>query len=134
MMLRHGILIVLIAIFSGCATGDVATTQPDDPTQIVGTWQGYLMGQKSFLLITMVVRADGTVSITGESFIRATGKVAMVDGKLWLDASAGWYGALVLGRHGDQRFLKIERYDQQYPGRLRFISESARIAVGARCA
>jgi hypothetical protein len=134
MMLRHGIMVVVIAILSGCATGEVAITQPDDPAQIAGTWQGHLMGQKSFLLITMVVRADGTVNITGESFIRATGKVVMVDGKLWLDASAGWYGALVLVRHGDQRFLKIERYDQQYPGRLRFISESARTAAGSRCA
>jgi hypothetical protein len=121
-------------MLSGCATGDVAITQPDEPAQIAGTWQGYLMGQKSFLLITMNVRAGGTADITGESFIRATGKVAMVDGKLWLDASAGWYGALVLLGRGDQRFLKIERYDQQYPGRLRFISESARAAGGSPCA
>jgi hypothetical protein len=99
-MLRCGILVALIAALSGCATGEVAITQPDDPAQIAGTWQGHLMGQKSFLLITMVVRSDGVVNITGESFIRATGKVVMMDGKLWLDASAGWYGALVLVRAG----------------------------------
>jgi len=131
-MLSCGILVALIAVLSGCATGEVAITQPDGPAQITGTRQGHLMGQKSFLLITLVVRPDGVVNITGESFIRATGKVVMMDGKLWLDASAGWYGALVLVRRGDQRFLKIERYDQQYPGRLRFISESARAAGGTR--
>jgi hypothetical protein len=123
-MLRHAALALLIAMFAGCATGEVVGTQPDSPGQIAGTWQGYLMGQKGFFLITMVVRPDGAVNITGESFISATGKVAMVDGRLWLDATAGWSGPLVLVQHGDRRFLKIERSDKQYPGTLRFVSES----------
>ena len=131
-MLRHAAFVVLIATFAGCATGEVVSTQPDSPGQVAGTWQGYLMGQKGFFLVTMVVRPDGAVNITGESFISAAGKVALVDGKLWLDATAGWYGPLVLVQRGDRRFLKIERYDKQYPGTLRFISESARASGGAR--
>jgi hypothetical protein len=124
MMSRHVACVVLIAMLAGCATGEVVGTQPDSPGQIAGTWQGYLMGQKGFFLVTMVVRPDGAVNLTGESFISATGKVALVDGKLWLDATAGWSGTLVLIQRGDGRFLKIERSDKQYPGRLRFVSES----------
>jgi hypothetical protein len=124
MMLRHAGCALFVAMLTGCATGEIVGAQPDSPGQIAGTWQGYLMGQKSFFLVTMVVRPDGAVNIAGESFISATGKVALVDGKLWLDATAGWYGPLVLVQEGDRRFLKIERYDKQYPGRLRYVSDA----------
>jgi len=117
-------LVLLLATLTACASADVVGP-PEAPGQIAGTWQGYLMGQKGFFLLTMVIQPDGAVSITGESFISASGKVTLVDGRLWLDATAGWYGPLVLMERDGQRFLRIDRYDKQYPGRLRFVSVSA---------
>ena len=55
-------------------------TQDGDVKALTGTWQGWLVTERGFNLITFEIRADGSFEVSGRS-VRASGILAVTDGQ-----------------------------------------------------
>ncbi len=59
---------------------------------MTGTWQGWLVTERSFNLINLEIRADGSFEVSG-TWVRASGILMVTDGRLRFD------GNWTLARH-----------------------------------
>ena len=109
---------VLIAALAGCASAPGPTSiSVEDVAGLAGTWQGWLVTESGFNLVTLDVRGDGSFAISG-TLVRATGRLVVTEGKLRFDGTGPWRGTLVPEGGGERRALRIERDDRLYRGTL----------------
>jgi hypothetical protein len=116
--MRQTIAALVIATLVGCASVPAPTpVSADDVKALTGTWQGWLVTERGFNLITLDIRADGSFEVSGRS-VRASGILAVTDGRLRFDGTGPWRGILVPERIGERRALRLERDDRLYRGTL----------------
>lgn len=90
---------------------------------MTGTWQGWLVTERSFNLINLEIRADGSFEVSG-TWVRASGILMVTDGRLRFDGTGLWRGTLVPEGTGERRALRLERDDRLYRGTLHPISHA----------
>lgn len=113
---------VLVAAFAGCASAPGSTAlSPEDVTALTGSWQGWLVTEGGFSLVTIDIRADGSFEVSAP-LVRASGLLVASDGRLRFDGTGPWRGTLVPEGTGEHRSLRIERDDRLYRGTLRPVS------------
>lgn len=120
MSMRGLLALVLMIVVAGCAAAPRPVSS-DDVSALTGSWQGWLVTDRGFDLITFDIRADGSFQVTG-SFVRASGILMVADGTLRFDGTGMWRGTLVPQGTGAHRGLRLERDDRLYRGILRPIS------------
>ncbi|HSF01617.1 MAG TPA: hypothetical protein VLA62_01315 [Solirubrobacterales bacterium] len=109
---------VLFATLSGCAGVPAPTVvSVEDATTLAGPWQGWLVTERGFVLVTFDIRADGTFEVSAPS-IRATGLLVVSESRLRFDGTGPWRGTLMPEGQGERRTLRIERDDRLYRGTL----------------
>jgi hypothetical protein len=121
-MRRFVVLCVAVAV-AGCMSvapaTSVAPLSADRANELAGSWQGWLVMERSFALFTFDIRADGTFQVTGQ-WTRAEGVLVTADGTLRFDGTGAWHGTLTLERGGK---LKLERDDRLVPGSLHRVGQ-----------
>lgn len=118
--MRQLVVALLIVAFVGCASGPArSTVSAEDVKGLAGTWQGWLVTDRSFNLITFDIRADGAFEVSGP-WVRGSGILVVTDGNLRFDGTGPWRGTLV----PEGRALRLERDDRLYRGTLHRISHS----------
>ena len=118
-------LVIVSLLFAGCASAPGAvSTSVEDVAGLTGTWQGWLVTESGFHLITFDVRGDGSFAVSG-TLIRASGSIVVTDGKLRFDGTGPWRGTLVPEGGCGRRALRIERDDRLYRGTLHPISPAS---------
>jgi hypothetical protein len=109
---------VLIVSLSACAsTPGPAVVAAEDVPALAGTWQGWLVTERGFTLVTFAIHADGSFEVTAP-LVRATGLLVVADGRLRFDGTGPWRGTLEPDGAGDRRTLRIERDDRLVRGTL----------------
>ena len=122
--MRHMIVVLLAATLVGCASAPAPTAvSAEDVTALAGSWQGWLITERGFNLISLNIRADGSFEVSGRS-VRASGILVVTDGQLRFDGTGPWRGTLVPEGAGERRALRLERDDRLYRGTLHPISHS----------
>jgi hypothetical protein len=119
--MRHPIVAALLLVtLVGCASGPARTAiSAEDIQGLAGTWQGWLVTDRSFDLINLEIRADGSFEVSGR-WVRGNGVLAVAGGTLRFDGTGPWRGTLV----PEGRVLRLERDDRLYRGTLHRISDS----------
>lgn len=113
---------LLIAVsVAGCMSGGsdlaVSPAPPEAVERLAGTWQGWLVTERSFALFHLDIKRDGTFEVTGP-WTRANG-ILVIDGdRMRFDGTGVWRGTLTLKDRGDQRQLRLERDDRLVRGTL----------------
>ncbi|HEV8437095.1 MAG TPA: hypothetical protein VGT40_03280 [Methylomirabilota bacterium] len=121
-------IVVLLASIglAGCMSAPAATSvSPASPEQIsdlAGSWQGWLVTERSFALFNLDIKTDGTFEVTGQ-WTRAQGMLLSADGALRFDGSGPWRGTLTLEQRGGSRALKLERDDRLVRGYLHRVGD-----------
>lgn len=111
--------VVLIAALAGCASAPGSRPlSAEDVTALAGTWQGWLVTEGGFNLVTLAIHADGSFEVSAP-LVRASGLLVVTDGRLRFDGTGAWRGTLVPEGAGERRSLRIERDDRLYRGILR---------------
>lgn len=118
--MRVIVVLVLMVATGGCTTAPVSVS-PDEVSALAGSWQGWLVTDRGFSLISFDIRADGSFQVTGP-FVRASGILLVADGALRFDGTGMWRGTLVPEGTGEGRVLRIQRDDRLYRGTLHPIS------------
>lgn len=115
----------LIVAIAGCASAPgPISIHVEDVAGLAGTWQGWLVTESGFNLVTLDVRGDGSFAISG-TLVRATGRLVVAEGKLRFDGTGPWRGTLVPEGRGERRTLRVERDDRLYRGTLHPISPAS---------
>jgi hypothetical protein len=119
-MARLVSLLVAISLV-GCMSAPPATSLSPVPREeiekLAGTWQGWLITERSFALFNLDIKNDGTFEVRGP-WTRAAGVLLVADSQLRFDGTGAWRGTLTLKRNGDQRVLTLERDDRLVRGNL----------------
>jgi hypothetical protein len=116
------ITVLLATTFVGCAAAPTQTVSSiEDLTMLAGTWQGWLVTDRDFNLITFTIHADGAFEVAGP-WVRASGLIVLMDGKLRFDGTGPWRGNLVSEVTAGRRVLRVERDDRLYRGTLHNVS------------
>ncbi len=119
-MTRVTSLLVALSLVSCMLAPPVRPLLPAPPELIdtlTGTWQGWLITERSFALFDLTIRNDGTFEVRGP-WTRATGVLVVMDDQLRFDGTGVWRGTLALKGSGDQRVLWLERDDRLVRGNL----------------
>lgn len=115
------ITVFLATTLVGCGAAPAPTVSSlDDLKMLVGTWQGWLVTDRDFHLITFTIRADGSFAVAGPG-VRASGLIVLMDGKLRFDGTGPWRGTLVSEVTAGRRVLRVERDDRLYRGALHHV-------------
>jgi hypothetical protein len=105
----------------GCMSAPPATSLLPAPRaeieKLTGTWQGWLITERSFALFDLTIKNDGTFEVRGP-WTRAAGVLVVADGQLRFDGTGVWRGTLTLAATGDHRVLRLERDDRLVRGNL----------------
>lgn len=118
-------LVIVSVLIAGCASAPGPTSiSVEDVAGLAGTWQGWLVTESGFSLVTFDVRGDGSFAISG-TLVRATGLLVVTEGKLRFDGTGPWRGTLVPEGGGERRVLRIERDDRLYRGTLHPIASAS---------
>lgn len=119
-MARLTSLLVAISVV-GCMAAPSATSLLPAPREeiekVIGTWQGWLITERSFALFDLTIKGDGTFEVSGP-WTRAAGVLVVADSQLRFDGTGVWRGTLTLAGSGEQRVLKLERDDRLVRGNL----------------
>ncbi len=118
-------LVIVSLLIAGCvsAPGSISNSG-EDIAGLAGTWQGWLVTESGFSLVSFDIHGDGSFSISGP-LVRATGQIVVTEGKLRFDGTGPWRGTLVREGRGEGRALRIERDDRLYRGTLHPISPAS---------
>jgi len=118
-------LVIVSLLIAGCvsAPGSISNSG-EDIAGLAGTWQGWLVTESGFSLVSFDIHGDGSFSISGP-LVRATGQIVGTEGKLRFDGTGPWRGTLVREGGGERRALRIERDDRLYRGTLHPISPAS---------
>ncbi len=112
---------MLVAIsLAGCMSAPTTSLLPaprEEIEKLTGTWQGWLITERSFVLFNLDIKNDGTFEVRGP-WTRATGVLVVADRQVRFDGTGVWRGTLTLKRSGDQRVLRLERDDRLVRGNL----------------
>jgi hypothetical protein len=109
---------VLIVSLSACAsTPGPTVVAVEDVPALAGTWQGWLVTERGFTLVTFAIHPDGSFEVTAP-LVRATGVLVVTDGRLRFDGTGPWRGTLEPDGTGERRALRIERDDRLVRGTL----------------
>lgn len=118
------LIATLAAAPTGCTSAPPSTAvSPEDVRALTGSWQGWLVTEGNFSLVTVDIREDGSFEVRAP-LIHATGLLVTGDGRLRFDGTGAWRGTLVPEGSGTRRTLRIERDDRLYRGTLRPVSPS----------
>jgi hypothetical protein len=113
----------LLAVgLTGCmsaapAVTSVSPVSAEQVRELAGTWQGWLVTERSFVLFNLDINPDGTFEVSGP-WTKARGLLVVADGTLRFDGTGVWRGTLAVERRGTDRALKLERDDHLIRGRL----------------
>lgn len=118
--MREILALVLVIAGAACVTAPVSVSS-DDVSALAGSWQGWLVTDGGFNLISFDIRADGTFQVSGP-LVRASGILVIADGTLRFDGTGMWRGTLVPEGTGKRRVLRIQRDDRLYRGTLHPVS------------
>jgi hypothetical protein len=116
------LLVLLLAVsLAGCLSAPTPSSMTpisaDKARELAGTWQGWLVTERSFGLFTFEIKPDGTFEVTGP-WTRAQGILVVADGTLRFDGTGSWRGTLAEQDGGRDRSLKLERDDRLVRGSL----------------
>ena len=118
------LIATLAATVAGCASAPAPTAlSAEDVRALTGSWQGWLVTEGGFSLVTFDIREDGSFEVRAR-LVHATGRLVTGDGRLRFDGTGAWRGTLVPEDSGERRSLRIERDDRLYRGTLRPVSRS----------
>jgi len=114
-------------VLTGCATtqSDLSArqdTHQQNPHQMVGVWQGWLITPDGFTEIRLEIRDDASFELGGEWGIQSTGNLITADRRVWFEGSRGWRGTLRLAGGPDGAVLKFELDDRLERATLRLVS------------
>lgn len=118
-MARLVSLLVAISLV-GCMSAPATSVSPVPRGEIetlTGTWQGWLITERSFVLFNLDIKNDGTFEVRGR-WTPAAGVLVVADSQLRFDGTGVWRGTLTLKGSGDQRVLRLERDDRLVRGNL----------------
>jgi hypothetical protein len=122
--MRQFIAALVIASLAGCTSMPGPTpVSVEDVKALTGTWQGWLVTERSFNLVNFEIRADGSFEVSGP-WVRGSGVLVITNGRLRFDGTGPWRGSLVPEEAGGRRALRLERDDRLYRGTLHPISHS----------
>ena len=119
------LMAVVVAVgLAGCMPAPAApramTTSPvsaEQAKELAGTWQGWLVTERSFALFNFEIRADGSFEVSG-GWTKAEGVLLNADGALRFDGNGLWRGSLVPEQRGGYLTLRLERDDRLVRGYL----------------
>ena len=120
--MRIILLSLLMVTLAGCGSVPAQTSlSPDDVQALAGSWQGWLVTERGFDLISFDIRANGSFEVSGP-WVRATGLLVVAAGRVRFDGTGPWRGTLVPEGTAAHRVLRLERDDRLYRGRLHPVS------------
>lgn len=108
----------MLVTLAGCASASAPVLLPaEEIPALAGTWQGWLVTERGFDLISFVIHADGSFEVSGP-WVRATGLLVVADGRVRFDGTGPWRGTLTPEGTAPLRALRLERDDRLYRGTL----------------
>jgi hypothetical protein len=108
-MKRSWLAMLLVFVVVGCATTSRQSAVVPDPTQMIGLWQGWLIKPRSFELINMNIRNDGSFQLWGEWGTESSGTLIVRGGTVRFEGSRAWHGTLALVSSPAGPVLKLEQ-------------------------
>jgi zinc/manganese transport system permease protein len=109
---RAGLLVLAVLLLAGCAAARVG-----DLREVVGVWEGWLIGEGDARPAALAIRPDGTFDLEAR-LVNATGTLTLADGALRFEGPGPWHGTLALSATGGRRTLRLERADRAFRGRF----------------
>jgi hypothetical protein len=105
---RSSLVLLLAFVAAGCATTSWSSAVVQDPTEMIGSWHGWLIKARSFDWINLDIRSDGSFALTGEWGIQSSGILIVRDGTIRFEGLRAWRGTLVLASGLGGPVLKLE--------------------------
>jgi hypothetical protein len=78
------------------------------PTEMIGSWHGWLIKARGFDWINLDIRRDGSFELSGEWGIQSSGILIVRDGTVRFEGSRAWRGTLVLASSPAGPVLKLD--------------------------
>jgi zinc/manganese transport system permease protein len=108
-------VLAVLALFAvqGCAS----VTRVTEVRQVVGVWEGWLVGPNDARPAVLAIREDRTFDLDAR-LISVTGVLKLADGALGFEGGGPWHGTLALSGDSGRRTLRLERADRGFRGRF----------------
>ena len=110
---RTALLVLAVLLVAGCATA----ARVSDLREVVGVWEGWLVGPTDARPAVLTIRGDGTFDLDAR-LVNATGVLTLADGAIGFEGGGPWHGTLALSGDPGRRTLSLARADRGFRGRF----------------
>jgi hypothetical protein len=119
MKLKRSCLVLLLAfVAAGCATTSRQPAVAQNPSEMTGSWHGWLIKARGFDWINLDIRRDGSFELSGGWGIQSAGVLVVRHGTVRFEGSRAWRGTLVLVSSPAGQALKLQHDNRTEYGTL----------------